>query len=197
MEKIVLSFLPVGHTKFSCDWAFGLLKKKFRVTHVSSIEELVQTIEQSTPTSKVNTAISVGNEKGDVDINVYDWQGFFTENKCSKVPHITKFNHFEFYSDNKGKVVCKSEIDGIEFIHTIFKSLNGPSGFPEVIKPPGLSEGRKQYLYKNIRPFCKDQYKDILCPFPTTGTEDTCIDEPDEPEATPGPSRPSKRKRSI
>lgn len=26
-KKIVLSFMPVGHTKFSCDWRFGLLKK--------------------------------------------------------------------------------------------------------------------------------------------------------------------------
>lgn len=24
---ITLSFLPVGHTQFACDWAFGLLKK--------------------------------------------------------------------------------------------------------------------------------------------------------------------------
>lgn len=28
-DSITLSFLPVGHTKFSCDWAFGLLKKNF------------------------------------------------------------------------------------------------------------------------------------------------------------------------
>lgn len=34
-KKIVLSFMPVGHTKFACDWAFGLLKKKFRISFVS------------------------------------------------------------------------------------------------------------------------------------------------------------------
>lgn len=72
--KIVLSFLPVGHTKFSCDWAFGLLKKKFRVTYISSIDEFERSIEQSTPTSKVNSAIAIGNEKGEVTIPVHDWQ---------------------------------------------------------------------------------------------------------------------------
>ena len=28
-KEIILSFLPVGHTKFSPDWCFGLLKQKF------------------------------------------------------------------------------------------------------------------------------------------------------------------------
>ncbi|KAG8289550.1 hypothetical protein J6590_102298 [Homalodisca vitripennis] len=28
--------MPVGHTKFSCHWGFGLLKKRFRTCHVSS-----------------------------------------------------------------------------------------------------------------------------------------------------------------
>lgn len=36
-KKIILSFTSVGHTKFACDWAFGLLKKKFRRTYVSSL----------------------------------------------------------------------------------------------------------------------------------------------------------------
>lgn len=140
-------------------------KKKFRVTYISSINEFERSIEQSTPTSKVNTAIAVavGNEKGDVTISVHDWQMYFTVNKCAKVPHITKFNHFEFNSNNKGKVLCKNEFNGVEFIHKIFVSGNAPSGFPEVIQPPGLSEARKAYLYKQIRPYVKDEFKDVFC----------------------------------
>ncbi|KAG8313801.1 hypothetical protein J6590_107187, partial [Homalodisca vitripennis] len=79
-KKIVLSFMPVGHTKFSCDWAFGLLKRKFRITYISSIQELVDCVEQSTPRSHVNTAISVGEENGNVNIDVYDWLSFFQKN---------------------------------------------------------------------------------------------------------------------
>ncbi|KAG8304741.1 hypothetical protein J6590_086799 [Homalodisca vitripennis] len=61
-EKIILSSLPVGHTKSSCDWRFGLFKSKFRTCHVSS--EVVNTIEQSTPTSKVNFGVATGDESG-------------------------------------------------------------------------------------------------------------------------------------
>lgn len=32
-KMIVLSFMPVGHTKFSCDCAFDLFKKKFRTMY--------------------------------------------------------------------------------------------------------------------------------------------------------------------
>ncbi|KAG8294438.1 hypothetical protein J6590_102966 [Homalodisca vitripennis] len=99
-------------------------------------------------------------------------KGLFTEHKCTKVPKITKFDHFEFASNNKGKVVCKSELDGIEFVHTTFPDKNGPAGFPEVIQPPGLSETRKNYLYKNIRPYCKDEFKDLMCPAPSRCPEE-------------------------
>lgn len=102
---------------FYCIVTLLCFKKKFRVTYISSINEFERSIEQSTPTSKVNTAIAVGNEKGDVTISVHDWQMYVTVNKCAKVPHITKFNHFEFNSNNKGKVLCKNELNGVEFIH--------------------------------------------------------------------------------
>ena len=36
-SRITLSFLVVGHTKFSPDWCFGLLKRKFRQTHVTTL----------------------------------------------------------------------------------------------------------------------------------------------------------------
>lgn len=69
---------------------------------------------------------------------------------------------------------------------------------------------RKAYLYKNIRQYCKEETKDILCPvFNTTdGDEDSketsvSVEGPHEPNQ-PGPpgiqkvTRPTqKRKRSI
>lgn len=136
-KKIVLSFMPVGHTKFLCDWAFGLLKRKFRITYISSIQELEDCVEQSTPTSHVNTALSVGDEKGNVNIDVYDWLGFFQSNNCKKVTHITKHNHFEFNEEFKGKVHCKTDLDSNDFVFRIFPTEEGPAGFPEVITPTG------------------------------------------------------------
>ena len=35
-----------------------------------------------------------------------------------------------------------------------------------VLTPPPLDYKRQEYLYQNIRPFVKDEYKDITCPRP-------------------------------
>lgn len=51
----------------------------------------------------------------------------------------------------------------------------------------GMSKERKEYLHKNIRPYCKEEFKDVLCP-PVTNDEDSS-------EPQPGSSR--KQKRSI
>lgn len=136
-KMIVLSFMPVGHTKFSCDWAFGLFKNKFRTMYISSIQELIECAVQSTPTSKVNSAVSLGNEKGDIEIQVFDWLNFFKYFNCKKVPLITHYNHFTFDEDNKGKVSCKTDIKGNQFVFTIFPTEEGPPGFPKEITPAG------------------------------------------------------------
>ena len=40
-EEIELNFLVAGHTKFSCDFCFGLLKKRLCRTRVSSLQDIV------------------------------------------------------------------------------------------------------------------------------------------------------------
>ena len=37
-EEVTISFLPVGHTKFSPDWCFGLMKQRFRRTKIGDLE---------------------------------------------------------------------------------------------------------------------------------------------------------------
>ena len=46
-NRITLSFLLVGHTKFAPDWSFGLLKQRFRKEVVSSLNELAAAVEAS------------------------------------------------------------------------------------------------------------------------------------------------------
>ena len=36
-----------------------------------------------------------------------------------------------------------------------------------MLTPPPLDYKRQEYLYKNIRPFVRDEFKDITCPSPT------------------------------
>ena len=44
-RTITISFLIVGHTKFSPDWCFGLFKQKFRRTKVSCLDDIVKVVE--------------------------------------------------------------------------------------------------------------------------------------------------------
>ena len=51
-DSIEVSFMLVGHTKFSPDSFFGLIKKVYRHSSVSSLSELVGVIERSTTQQK-------------------------------------------------------------------------------------------------------------------------------------------------
>ena len=46
-HKITLSFMIPGHTKFSPDWCFRLLKKKYRRTKVGGLMDLVRIMNES------------------------------------------------------------------------------------------------------------------------------------------------------
>uniref|UniRef100_A0A1X7UJN3 DUF7869 domain-containing protein n=1 Tax=Amphimedon queenslandica TaxID=400682 RepID=A0A1X7UJN3_AMPQE len=41
-KSFKISFLPVGHTKFSTDWCVGLIKQLFRKTAVGSLEDIAK-----------------------------------------------------------------------------------------------------------------------------------------------------------
>ena len=64
----------VGHTKFTPDSCFGLLKQRFRRIHVQCLNDIVQVVEQS---ASVNKASLVGNEAGEVFVPTYDWLFYF------------------------------------------------------------------------------------------------------------------------
>ncbi len=48
----------------------------------------------------------------------------------------------------------------------LLQGMDFPDGEPVILTPPGLSLQRQQYLYKNIRPFVDDPYKDTVSPRP-------------------------------
>lgn len=176
---------------------FGLLTKKiqFFVFKIQKIQK-VNTVDESTPTSKVNFAVPIGDEQGNTIVNTYDWLSYFAKNGSRKIPHITKFNHFEFNNSHKGFVHCKKELQDNVLVHKIFPTVEGPAEFPNLLVPQGLSNDRRHYLYSNIRQYCKDEFKDLLCPKVTSTTTNN-NDNADDPGAMPGPSCPKKRKRST
>jgi hypothetical protein len=168
-EEVTYSFLIVGHTKFTVDWAFGILKSAFRRYVVSTIQQLIAVISGSTPVSKVNDAVAVGNEAGEVFIPTYDWKAYFTQYRLKKLANLTRYQHFTFRKSHPGIVFVKETCDGPEsqvcvISETDLSQIDVNLANAAVVHPAGMSAVRKAYLAKEIRPYCPDDAKDILCP---------------------------------
>jgi hypothetical protein len=168
-HKIEISFMMVGHTKFAPDWAFGLLKQKFRRSDVGCIHDLAKVVRDS---ATVNNAQVVGSEDGTVFVHQYNWASFFEGVfKRQAFDGIKSLHHLVFAATNPGKVVVRKRVDGVEkTIHVLSKAhVNwqpSPHNMPVELEPPGLSRERRTYLYEKIREFCPEETRDIACPHP-------------------------------
>jgi len=168
-RKITFCFLPVGHTQFSPDWAFGLLKQKFMYTKVNTLAEMATCVESSSPVSGVNIACLTGTEGGDVLVPVFNFQEFLQEVlEYRKLPNIKKYHYFVFQQSTPGVVTCRTEVQSDSLVTWQMSKLESVDidRKPSEIKPSGLSLEIKWYLYKNIRQFCATETQDIMCPKP-------------------------------
>ena len=137
-KSIELSFIMVGHTKFSRDGCFGLFKKCFCVTKVDSLDDIAKVVVSS---AQVNEVQLVGTQSGEIIIQTYDW----TWVSDKKIPLITKHHHFKFYSSNPGTVTVKEYSDSQENVtHSTLIGLR------ETVHPRGLSLERQWYLHNKI-----------------------------------------------
>ena len=161
-KSIKLSFLTVGHTKFSPDWCFGLLKQRFRRTKVDCLDDIVRVVESS---AAINHAQLVGTQSGETVVPTFKWAEFLSS-FLKRVPHIKRLNHFQFTSEDLGTVTVKRSCDGEEEKLDLINSQPSVEDFPEQALPSGLSDARQWYLFQKIREFCSDETKDIVCPLP-------------------------------
>ena len=164
-RKITLSFLVVGHTKFSPDWCFGLLKQKYRKTKIGSLNGLEAVVEAS---AECNHSQLVGTNDGTLVVQSFDWTSFFSYH-FRRIVGIKKFQHFCFDVSNLGVVIVKEYNDSAETEFRLLKDdwIPNPDVYPDVVTPKGLSLERQWYLYDSIRQFCPEEDKDITCPLPT------------------------------
>ena len=58
---ISLSFLVVGHTKFTPDSYFGLVKQRYQKTHIECLSDIVDVVNKS---GYINHARLVGTQEG-------------------------------------------------------------------------------------------------------------------------------------
>ena len=166
-HSITYSFLIAGHTKFAPDHSFGLIKKAFKVMYVSSLYEFARLVETSS-TRGLNKAQLVGTHDGRVIVPVYDWSSFLGQ-YFKKLPNIKKFHHFRFSNENPGKVFYKEFVSSPEQSFMLLKNnaiLPPPSILPDIVNPDGLTEERRNYLFRKIRQFCKPGTEDIVAPAP-------------------------------
>ena len=162
-KSIKLSFLTVGHTKFSPDWCFGLLKQRFCRTKVDCLDDIVRVVETS---AAINHTQLVGTQSGETVVPTFNWAEFLSS-LLKRVPHIKRLQHFQFTSEDLGTVIVKRSCDSEEERLDLMISQPSVEDFPELDLPSGLSDARQRHLFQKIRDFCSDETKDIVCPLPS------------------------------
>ena len=166
-KKITLSFLIVGHTKFSPDWCFGLFKQAYRRTKIGCLDDIVKVVESS---AAVNHAQLVGTQDGEVLVPTYDWAKFFDNPfKQKAFQGIKAMHHVTFNHNKPGIAVVKYSVTSPEREINVLKDNSWKpraSDLPPIITPPGLSLERQQYLFNKIREFCPQECQDLVCPDP-------------------------------
>ena len=92
-----------------------------------------------------------------------------------KLNGLQKYQHFLFQAARPGVVKAQLVANGAYTEYNLLKTRK--ASVSEIIKeiktfsilvltPPPLDYKRQEYLYHNIRPFVRDEFKDITCPQP-------------------------------
>ncbi|MCE8163216.1 MAG: hypothetical protein I3273_02745 [Candidatus Moeniiplasma glomeromycotorum] len=172
---VELDTMIAGHTKFSPDRSFGMIKKLYRRSTIFSKESFVKVVEESSPAG-LNKVQCYEEGKGFQYLDFKVLEKYF-----NKLPRIGKHHHFFFESSNLGVVKVKEFVDSEWEEFDLLKD-NGRER-EEVIEeirnlvftilpPKSLSLERQIYLYEKIRPLLPENYQNVVCPEPTINSKD-------------------------
>ena len=182
-RSITISFMTVGHTKFSPDWCFGLFKRTFRRTAVGCLDDIVGAVVKS---AEVNHAQLVAKQNGEVLVPTYNWADELQPHfKQSAFKGIKKHHHFRFDSMKPGKVYVKTYSDEPEKEHDLLTDPDwrpSATDLPQVVPPAGLSAERRHYLFEKIREFCPEHVRDLVCPNPDESARTVSDEMPEQDE---------------
>ena len=102
-KSITLSFLIVGHTKFSPDWCFGLFKQAYRRTKIGCVDDIVRVVKSA----KANHAQLVGTQDGQALVPMYDWAEVFDAPFRRALNGIKAMHHLRFTDTKPGYVFVR------------------------------------------------------------------------------------------
>ena len=162
---VKLSFILPGHTKFAPDRLFGLIKKLYWRTPVSTLADLEQVVQNSTTGSQNVPQCSFKN--GERCVIWYNWSAHLST-AFRTFPGILQY-HFTFDATKPGIVFAKEYEYTAEVQYRLILAEDQPSinQMPSTITPCGMSPERRQYLFEKIRPFCSSpEAADLTCPRP-------------------------------
>ena len=170
-DRIDLACMLVGHTKFSPDGFFGLIRRLYRRSKVYTYEQLAEVIDKSTQDGVYNICQRYRNRDSEPNYIYRDWAAWLSK-YFKPLPNITKYHHFSISKEEPGVVTVKKARDAVEEKYDLLKGRfpYNPHKFPRLprsLKPPGLSPARAWYLYEKIREHIPDHFdKDQTCPRP-------------------------------
>jgi len=172
-DHIELKFMLKGHTKFSPDGGFGMIKKQYRRANVYTIGQVADEIKKSTRKSERNVAVIL--EKKDFG----DWKSAF-QNFFIPMKGISGFSKFVFDKKYKiGEVHAYNYGDDKFQVHNLLNQdfntdniLNNEEfinlhKFLPQLKQPTMHPKKQWDLYEKVRPYVPPEYQDIVCPQPT------------------------------
>ena len=168
-KSITLSFMLVGHTKFSPDGYFGLIKKKYRRSKVYTYDHLVDVINSSTK-GKSNICQTYRDEQGKPSVQYRKWTSWLSKH-FNKMPGITAYQHF-YIEESKPGVVCvkehsKAKKAEISLLKGETIPFSSKYQLPRSFVPKGLSAERQWYLHEKIRRHIPDVHdQDATAPMP-------------------------------
>jgi hypothetical protein len=137
---------------------------------VDCVDHIAEVVKKSS-TAGLNKAQRYDSGQGFQYLDLNSVLGIFFK----KLNGLQKYQHFLFEATHPGVVKAQLVANGsyTEFnllktrkasISEITKEIKSFSIL--VLTPPPLDYKRQEYLYHNIRPFARDEFKDITCPKP-------------------------------
>lgn len=166
-HSITYSFLIAGHTKFAPDCSFRLIKESFQ-SHLRFVALWIYAACRDLQHYWTKQSTTCWHANRRVVVAVYDWSTFLGK-YFKNLPNIKKFHHFRFSNKTPGMVFYKELVSSPEQSFMLLKKnaiFLPPLTLPEVVNPEGLIEERRNYLFREIRQFCKPGTEDIVATAP-------------------------------